>query len=290
MRIFLTLFLLFIVSFSFYLGAYTVQSEVMKNAVSAFAMAKGLNAIISVVQGTEFSAAPLGLGLSISIGEVLDPFNDMVERFSLVMLASIVSLGVQELLLELSSKMFLQVALALSGVMALVFIWSQNMRKNIFFVLTIKIFFLVLILRFGALFFSISSEYFYHTMQESKYEVYMSDINVTKNKLDAIKEESKSVKNIQVKEDNVDEGILSGISDYFDEKINNLKFSLPELNVSKKLELLEKDIQSASNNIIHLMTMFIIQTILFPLLFLWFFTFLVKLIFNIKINYDILQK
>ncbi len=36
----------------------------------------------------------------VAIGEVLDPINDLVEQFSLVMLASMTSLGIQKILLN----------------------------------------------------------------------------------------------------------------------------------------------------------------------------------------------
>ncbi len=89
-------------------NAMKLQNEAFDRAMIAFGLAKGLNAIISLIQGTELSLTPVGIGLNFSIGEVLDPFNDMVERFSWVMLASTVSLGIQNILLILSSKLFLQ--------------------------------------------------------------------------------------------------------------------------------------------------------------------------------------
>jgi hypothetical protein len=74
-------------------GAFT-------KSVSAFALARGLNMAISALQGTNVSGQVV-IGVQVSIGEVLDPVNDMIERFSWVMLVSTVSLGIQKILIEI---------------------------------------------------------------------------------------------------------------------------------------------------------------------------------------------
>ena len=59
-------------------------------SVVVFGSAKALNAVISLAQGTELDL-PF---VTVAIGEVLDPINDLIEQFSFVMLASMVSLGI----------------------------------------------------------------------------------------------------------------------------------------------------------------------------------------------------
>jgi hypothetical protein len=70
----------------------TIVDDSLKEAVIVFGVAKGLNAAISMAQGTQITAIP---GFIIAIGEALDPLNDLVEQFSWVMLASITSLGIR---------------------------------------------------------------------------------------------------------------------------------------------------------------------------------------------------
>ena len=126
MKLFISLIILLILFLNFGMNvdekAMLILDESFNRAMSAFGLAKALNAIISLIQGTELSLTPVGIGMNFSIGEVLDPFNDMVERFSWVMLFSSVSLGLQKLLLILSSKVFLQVALGVSGLISLLFL------------------------------------------------------------------------------------------------------------------------------------------------------------------------
>ena len=90
MKIILSVLLVLLLGLSLFLdvdkAAMEIQNESFDRAMIAFGLAKGLNAVISLLQGTELSFTPVGVGLNFSVGEVLDPFNDMVERFSWVML------------------------------------------------------------------------------------------------------------------------------------------------------------------------------------------------------------
>ena len=55
---------------------YTTNA--LKQSAASYAVARGINAVVSVLQSTEVS---VGFA-SISPGEALDPLNDLVERFS----------------------------------------------------------------------------------------------------------------------------------------------------------------------------------------------------------------
>ena len=63
-----------------------------KRALLAFAIARGLNGVISVAQGTEIAIQPAGVGVNFTPGEILDPINDLVERFSWIMMLATSSL------------------------------------------------------------------------------------------------------------------------------------------------------------------------------------------------------
>ena len=75
--------------------ARNIVDSSLKEAVIVFGVAKGLNAAVSIAQGTQITAIP---GFIFAIGEALDPLNDLIEQFSWVMLASITSLGLQKIL------------------------------------------------------------------------------------------------------------------------------------------------------------------------------------------------
>ena len=74
----------------------------LKRALASYALARTLNAGISVAQGTALSAQPLGIGLTLTPGQMLDPLNDLVEQFSGLLLAASIAFGIQLLLLKMS--------------------------------------------------------------------------------------------------------------------------------------------------------------------------------------------
>lgn len=74
----------------------------LTSAFAAFATARALNAAISLVQSGEVSAQ-LGVGMSVHPGELLDPLNDLVERFADLMLSATVAFGVQKVMLAIGA-------------------------------------------------------------------------------------------------------------------------------------------------------------------------------------------
>ena len=84
-----------------YVDDYTTES--ITNAALTYATARGINALVSMMQSSEVEA---GIGIvsgSMTIGELLDPLNDMIERFSTIMTWVLASLATQKVLLLLAS-------------------------------------------------------------------------------------------------------------------------------------------------------------------------------------------
>ncbi len=78
----------------------------------AYATTRAVNASVSVVQHSQLQLEPAGIGVSLAIGQLLDPVNDMAERLSDVLVMAIVSLGVQKLAYDIAQLIALK-ALAL---------------------------------------------------------------------------------------------------------------------------------------------------------------------------------
>jgi hypothetical protein len=76
----------------------------LKRALAAYAVARTLNGVISVVQETGVSVQPGGVGMTFAPGQFLDPLNDLIEQVSGVMLAVCVSFGIQLLLLHIGGS------------------------------------------------------------------------------------------------------------------------------------------------------------------------------------------
>lgn len=87
-------------------------------ALASFGIAKGLNMVISLLQSTQFSAQPLGVGIAMSPGELLDPINDLIEQFSNVMLLATVAFGIQKVLISIGGHIVIKSVLSALGIAA----------------------------------------------------------------------------------------------------------------------------------------------------------------------------
>jgi hypothetical protein len=251
MKILLSLLLVIIASFTLFFevdqGALELYYQNFDRAVYAFALAKGLNAVISVIQSIEISGGFIIEG-TIGLGELLDPLNDMIERFSWIMLASSVSIGIQHLLLMLSKTMFLKVALLASIVFSLMFIWFKKLHNSTVFLLSLKLVLLLLILRFSAVAFVYVNESFYNNIYAENYKSATSFIKEYKGELEELQK---------------DKDKLDGYWAQF-----------------------ESQMEVFSKKVIKLITIFVVTTIIFPLLYLWFLVLLLRWIFNMKFDND----
>jgi hypothetical protein len=61
--------------------------EAAGRAIAAFAVARTINAVVSVIQETEIGVS-LGINTTLAPGQILDPLNDLIERFSLAALTA----------------------------------------------------------------------------------------------------------------------------------------------------------------------------------------------------------
>ncbi|MEN4052385.1 MULTISPECIES: hypothetical protein [Sulfurimonas] len=271
MKVWLTLIIAALFVFNLFLEidkeAMQILDASFERAMVAFGLAKALNAVISLIQGTELSLTPVGIGFNFSVGEVLDPFNDMVERFSWVMLFSSISLGVQKLLLTLSGKVFLQFALGVSALVSIGILWMKQLQNRLFFSISLKFFALLIILRFSAIIFVYSSQLMYDALLDEQYQEATQVITTTKEELEDIQTRNKAI--LQTEKE-------SGFFHSLDNKYNNI---VDSLNISKQLDALQQSIDDATHNIITLITVFVFQTLLFPLFYLWILLWLIRWIF-----------
>jgi len=72
-----------------------------KKALVAYGTTRVLNAVVSVAKETEVEVSPFGVGLTVHLGQFLDPVDDATERLSSVLTASIAILGLMKITKEL---------------------------------------------------------------------------------------------------------------------------------------------------------------------------------------------
>ena len=261
-RVILTLLLLGTVLLSFGTHfnekAMQIHDESFERSITTFAVAKGLNAVISLIQGTELNATPAGVGVTLTIGEILDPMNDLIERFSWVMLAASVSLGVQKLLLSVGGLLFVQISLALLLVAGIAVLWYKPLQNSLGINIVLRLGVVLLVLRFGAIVFINSQALIYGALMQHDYAVASQTLSDTQVRLEGVADRHN-------REIAKEQSIIGSLTQTYDKAKKLLDI--------KRLELLYDKLQK---QVISLITIFVVLTVLLPLLFFWIFFTLIK--------------
>lgn len=250
----------------------------LNRALFSFAIARGLNAVLSVAQGTELSVEPMGLGLTLTPGEVLDPVNDLIERFSWIMLASSAALGMQEIFLEISAWPLMRWLITAQLMLTVITLFTPGSPKALANHL-IKASIILLFLRFCIPCIFIVNELTYQQFLSSRYQQSTLSIEQANTEL---KELTSAFDADATK--SASEAMPKSFLEAFADSIN-VKAAI-EKEVSKMQVKIQKFQQIATDTtdyILDLIVIFTLQTVLFPLLFL--FAFYKAAAFLAKINF-----
>ena len=236
---------------------YTDQG--FKRALVTFAVARGLNGVISVAQGTEVAVEPAGIGVNFTPGQILDPVNDLVERFSWVMLASTTSLGLQGLLLDVFSARGFTVALALTAVALLLTVWVPRLRAPPARRLLARLLGLLIILRFVVPVMSMAGEGAYALFLQTRYESARQGIEQTTERIERLNEQAEPEAS---KPPPGDASVLGRARRLYDSAVG-------AMGMDSLLERYEAAASDVAEQVVNLIVVFLVQTVLLPLLFLW---------------------
>jgi hypothetical protein len=246
-----------------------LHDETTKRAVISFGIAKGINAVISLIQGTELSLTPAGLGMTFSVGEFLDPLNDMVERFSWIMLLSSASLVIQKFIMSFSALAWIKSVLVATAAFGVIALWIGKLQKAVIFSITARLLLIMVVLRFGVFGIVYMETLSFDTLMAPQYSVATQQLQQTEHKLKTIEQ------NEQPKFNTKPDGIFD--FNYVEEKYDQV---IRAFNVRSQLEAISGQIEEAYNQMINLIAIFVFQTILLPLLFSWIFIMLIKWTFS----------
>lgn len=223
--------------------ALATLDDSLGDAFAAFAIARGLNATISVLQSSTVDLQVF----QISIGEALDPANDMIERFSWVMFAATGSLALQKLLLGISANVFVKALVSGACVLAATLV---ALRARIGQSVALKLALAGIFLRFAVLMVALASGLASEAFLDAPRQATMSQLETTEERLAEI----------------ADERIAT------QQEARNwwetLKGSLDNL-VGNPVESVVDGFDAITDKVVDLTMIFITQTILFPLGFLY---------------------
>jgi hypothetical protein len=220
------------------LAAY-VNGESIKDAAIIYGVARSINGVISLIQSAEIGP----IYASVRPGELLDPMNDLIERFSSVMAWSLSSLVLQKVLLSVFSSYSFKVIFTICCALMFVLKWlplSAHIVARAW-----SLFLIVASLRFSiAIVCALTAavdQGFIQKMEQASFQAvktFSSEISVGINDVAAIDEDAKQEQAaLQIKSDEITKKITLTNSDIttLSEQLDTLpKRSLLDLVKGKK--------------------------------------------------------
>lgn len=218
----------------------------LQRALASFASARALNAIISAAQGTEVAVQPAGVGVVFAPGQVLDPINDLVERFSDLMLIASVSFGVQKVLIAIGANWTVPALLTLVAVAWLLL----RLRGGEPWPWLTRLLVLAVMVRFAVPLAAIGSEQLFAHFMEAEYVASQEAIDTTSTTLGTLEPASVPQQGA---------GVIDRMRGWWAQNGD----------VKLRFEQLKQAAERATENIVRLIAIFLLQTLVLPLLLLW---------------------
>jgi hypothetical protein len=242
--------------------------QLFQRAFVTFALARTINGVISVVQGTEIALQPAGVGVTLTPGEILDPVNDLVERFSWVMMGATISLGIQNVLLDVSAWWVIQILVAVLAAWLLIRLWYPGQQRSFYDSLLKRAFLLLLFIRFAVPVMLIANDLLYQQFLETRYMQSTEVIAEAGRDLEQLSAESSTQQ-----EDDPAAGMFDSIARVWSNTVDSV-------DLSGKLDRMQDRAGEVVEHLIQLSVVFILQTGLMPIAFLWIFLQVFKRLFR----------
>lgn len=245
--------------------ATKLADGLFSKALTTYAITRSLNGVISVAQGTEIAIQPVGVGLTISAGEILDPLNDLVERFSVLVLTACASLGVQLLLTEMFSTLWVSIGLTVLVGLTLIALWREQLPGR---TTLIKLGIAALCLRFLFVGVTLLGALLNQAFLSERQEQALATINSVTTNLKADAGSAEPAANTAP-----DAGFIESLDSFFSGQRH-------KLDIQARLDAMATQAEQAIAALINLIVVFVMQTIVLPLGLLWLAMHLFKLLWR----------
>jgi hypothetical protein len=222
----------------------------LQRALVTAALARGLNGVISVAQGTEIAISPVGVGVTIAAGEILDPLNDLIEQFSWLALAASASLGAQLLLTQIFAEP--AVNMVLTGVVTiyLLVLWWPRPLPAFAWLLRAAAF--LIFIRFLFTMITLSVGLVDHWVLQERQETALAELTMATEQIEQLEE--------------VPAPALDSEPSILERFESALDSSRQELDIEAQISSLQSSVESSISQLIELIVVFVVQTLLLPLL------------------------
>jgi hypothetical protein len=217
----------------------------LKRALTTFAAARALGAVVSVAQGTQVDATPGGVGVSFAPGQALKPLNELIEQFAAVMLAASVSFGIQLVLLSIGAHHLMSYLVCAVALAWIVWRWRRGSSPRWLQSALIGL----LLVRFAVPLAAVANEGLYRVFMANDYQAALSGIEKSPTAVVDATQEAPVAQ----------EGWRDRVERWLP-KLPNLKATYDQI------------LKSASDwaeRIVKLIALFVLQTIVLPLMFLF---------------------
>ncbi len=115
----------------------------IKETIVVYGIARITNAIVSVAKETEIDISPAGVGLTLHIGQILDPLDDATERLSTVLTISLGLIGLMKISKEILTVYSFNI-ISYILIILLPSIWIDRLRSLVMVITGIVILILAL--------------------------------------------------------------------------------------------------------------------------------------------------
>ena len=219
----------------------------LKRALLSFATARALNAVISVAQGTEVAVEPAGVGVVFTPGQVLEPVNDLVKEFSNLMLVASISFGVQKVLLSIGAYWLISLLLSMAA-LGWAFFYLRQQSAPAWLSRILVVLFMV---RFAMPMITIGTDILFQKFMAAEYQSNQQVIDTASGHL--------GVLNPPAAATNESQGTLESLNGWW--KSNG--------DMKSRFQQFKLAAEQMIEHIVRLMVIFLLQTLIIPLLLLW---------------------
>lgn len=246
--------------------ADTYFKDSITKAGISYGVCRVINATVSIIRESSLELEPAGIGLSLAIGQIVDPINDMVERLSNVLVMSITSLGVQELAYEISLTLVPLILAAILFMLSLL-VWFKNERLLKLQRLLLSVLVIASIARFCLPLSSMANEF----LQKSFFEDKIIEANA---KLTNSTANLDTLKDVQLPRYDGVIGTIENSASYLKEKSMHFKTAIKTTIENKGII-----VENLLNLTFLYFGIFMIQVLILPLLIFWFLMKIVNALF-----------
>ena len=211
--------------------ASQVVESGLKRALVSFASARAANMILSVAQSADVSAKPLGVGVSVEVGQVLHPIDEVVSQFAELMLAACVAFGVMKFLIVIGGVWPVSLLLTIAALWWAWLRWHGKARHA----LLSRVLILLILIRFAVPVASVGSDFVFREFLAGNYETAQQALPAGGSSMWAAAKD----------------------------------WAAAPSEIPAKMEKLQQSAETWVEHIVDLIVLFLLQTLLLPLALLW---------------------